>query len=115
MASKAKKRGRKPDSNSKSGKIRELLAGGEKPADIAKKLGCTTGLVYNVRTRMANRSAGAAKKGVAKKAKRAPSGKMDEVAGLQALVRAVEGGEQDRLRMRGALERIRKVIDDALA
>jgi DNA invertase Pin-like site-specific DNA recombinase len=47
-----KTRGRKPDASSKSGKIRELLKTGMSANEIAKKIGCTTGLVYNVKARM---------------------------------------------------------------
>lgn len=51
------KRGRKPDASSKSGKIRALLASGMSAAEIAKKVGCTPALVYNVKAK-----AGGAKK-----------------------------------------------------
>lgn len=45
-------RGRQPDANSTSGKIRVLVAEGMKPMDIAKKLKCRPALVYNVKARM---------------------------------------------------------------
>ena len=48
-----KTRGRKPDANSTSGKIRTLLASGMEPGEIAKKLGCTPSLIYNVKARTA--------------------------------------------------------------
>jgi len=103
----SKKRGRKHDAGSKSGQIRELLKAGVKPVDIAKKVGCSLPLVYNVRSR------GAAKRGPGrpkKAASRAP--KMD---GLDGILTAVKQSEQERASLRGALQRIRSVIDEALA
>ena len=112
MATKKSKRGRKPDASSKSGKIRELLTTGMKPADIAKKVGCTPALVYNVK---AKAGGGTKKRGPGrprKAAKSAASGSAGD--GLDAILAAVLGSEQDRVRMRSALEKIQAVVADAL-
>ena len=63
---KGAKRGPKPDASSKSGKIRELLKAGVKPMEIAKQVGCTPGLVYNVRSQ-ANGGSGRKRKAAASK------------------------------------------------
>jgi hypothetical protein len=39
--------------NSTSGKIRTMLASGREPGEIAKKLGCSASLVYNLKAGMA--------------------------------------------------------------
>jgi len=110
MATQKTRRGRKPDSSSKSGKIREMLKAGAKPMDIAKQLKCTPGLVYNVRTKMeggANSPARAARTGKAK-----GGASMD---GLEAIVSAVKNAEQEREKLRKALVQIQTVIEKALA
>ena len=105
MATK-KTRGRKPQPDSKSGKIRELLKAGQKPAEIAKTVKCSLPLVYNVRSRMS---------GGASKRKSTPGAKANVVGGnLDELVAAVRRDEAERKRMRGALERIQAVLSDAL-
>ena len=113
MATKKSKRGRKPDASSKSGKIRELLKTGMKPADIAKKVGCTPALVYNVKAKAGGggrkkRGPGRPKAANAKAASNAGDG-------LSAILAAVKGSEQDRVRMRSALKKIQAVVADALA
>ncbi len=109
-----KPRGRKPDSSSKSGQVRALLASGMAVADIAKKVGCTTGLVYNVKARMG----GAKKRGPGRPAK-APTARTPAtpgaIGGLDGILAAVKNAETERTRMRAALERIQSVIADALA
>lgn len=110
---KSKKRGRKPDASSKSGKIRELLKTGMKPADIAKKVGCTPALVYNVKARA---SGGATKTRSKKAGRKAPASRTKAVAGddLDAVLTAVKQSEQDRVALRRALERIESIVADAL-
>ncbi len=108
----AEARGRKPDAGSKSGKIRELMTTGMKAADIAKKVGCTVGLVYNVKARASGAIASGAKKkkrrpGRPRKAGPAPS----DIAGIVA---AVKASERETASMRAALERVQAVIADAL-
>tara|TARA_R110002111_G_C5840613_1_gene358801 strand:+ start:225 stop:590 length:366 start_codon:yes stop_codon:yes gene_type:complete len=108
-----KKRGRKSDPSSTSGKIRDLLKQGVKPMDIAKKLNCAPPLVYNVRARMAG---GPAKKSVTKaKVGRPAKAAVGDLGDLGGILAAVQNGEKDRIRMRRALEQIQSVITSALA
>lgn len=123
-----KKRGRQPDASSMSGKIRELLAKGMMPADIAKELGAKPALVYNVKARMSGgpkkrgpgrppKAKGAAPtKGTAKaKAKASNSMPAFDGGSLESIVAAIKSSEQQRAKLRGALERIHAVIADVLA
>jgi hypothetical protein len=107
-----KTRDRKPDANSTSGKIRTLLASGMEPGEIAKKLGCTPSLIYNVKARTA---------GGGKKAKRGPgrppkssasAGSMDGLAGI---VDMVKKSEAERQRLHGALTKMAAILREALA
>lgn len=109
----AAKRGRPANASSKSGQIRELLTTGMSAADIAKKVGCTTALVYNVKSASGGKSAGGTK------AKRGPGRprKVDVTSGLDGIadiVAAVQSGERERGKMRTALERIQGIIADAI-
>lgn len=110
MASKKKsrpgKRGRKPNPASKSGKIRDLLKTGMKPADIAKKVGCTPALVYNVKAR----ESGGGKTRKASKRSAAPT----NLSGIDDVLAAVRTSQQESLRMRRALEKIQAVLAEAL-
>lgn len=109
----ARKRGRKPDAGSKSGQIRELLKTGMSAGDIAKKLGCTPALVYNVKARVSNGPA-SPKRGPGRppKAKAAVSASLDGIAGIVA---AVQSSERQRTQMRAVLERIQALVADALS
>ena len=109
-----KKRGRQPDANSKSGQIRELLKTGMSAGDIAKKIGCTPALVYNVKARMGG---GTQKRGPGRppKAKASSAPAVASMDGLAGILSAVQGAERDRVRLRGALEKIQAVIASALA
>ena len=100
-------RGRKPDASSKSGQIRALLGSGMSAAEIAKKVGATPALVYNVKAQ------------AGKSGRRGP-GRPRKVAvanmnGLGGLLDAVRNTERDRAKMRAALEKLQMVIADALA
>ena len=107
-----KTRGRKPDANSTSGKIRTLLASGMEPGEIAKKLGCSASLVYNVKARMA---------GGSKKAKRGPgrppksSAPVAGMDGLAGIVDMVKKSEAERERLHGALTRVAAILREVLA
>jgi hypothetical protein len=103
------RRSRQPDANSRSGKIRELLGTGMSAGDIAKKLGCTPALVYNVKARVAD---GGAKRGPGRPRKGSGGSSLDGLAGL---LDAVKGADRERSQLRAALERIQSVIADALA
>lgn len=85
------KRGRKPDASSKSGKIRALLASGMSTADIAKKVGCTPALVYNVKAK----AGGAKKRGPGRPAKtkgtRKAAASISSASGIEGILAAVKG------------------------
>ena len=104
-----KKRGRQPDANSKSGQIRELLKTGMSAGDIAKKIGCTPALVYNVKARIGG--GGAKKRGPGRPPK-AASASHD---GIMGILEAVKNSENERTRLRAALEKIQAVLSAALS
>lgn len=101
-----KTRGRKPDANSKSGQIRQLLASGMASGDIAKKVGCSPNLVYAVKAKTGG--GGASKRG--RPAKNRAGQPMAAADGLATILTAVKSSEQQRIQLRGALERIQSVI-----
>src|SRR6266436_4337315 len=101
------KRGRKPDASSKSGQVRELLKTGMSPAEIAKKVGCTVGLVYNVKSS----SGQPTKRGPGRPRKVAASTGLD---GLSGILDAIKDSQRERAHMRTALERIQAVLADVL-
>lgn len=111
MAQSKGKRGRQPDPSSKSGQIRELLGSGMSAGDIAKKLGCTPALVYNVKARLGG--GGGKKRGPGRppKAKASTGGGLD---GLGGILEAVRNTEREREALRGALEKIQALVSAAL-
>jgi hypothetical protein len=107
-----KTRGRKPDANSTSGKIRTLLASGMEPGEIAKKLGCTPSLIYNVKARMAG-GGNKAKRGPGRPPKSsAPAAAVDGLAGIVDMVRK---SEAERARLHAALTKMAAILREALA
>lgn len=113
MSEAKKKRGRQPDASSKSGQIRELLKTDMTVGEIAKKIGCTPALVYNVKARMSG--GGRKKRGPGRPPK--AQGKASAAAsfdGLAGILDAVKGAERERAQLRTALEKIQAVIADAL-
>jgi hypothetical protein len=106
-----KTRGRKPDANSTSGKIRNLLGSGMAPGDIAKELGCSASLVYNVKARLAG---GKAKRvpGRPPKAKATAGGSLDGISGILEMVKR---NEAERARLLGALTKMAALVREALA
>ena len=107
-----KTRGRKPDANSTSGKIRNLLGSGMAPGDIAEKLGCSASLVYNVKARLAG---GKTKRGPGRppKAKAAAAG--GSLDGLSGILQTVKQSEAERVRLHGALTKLAALVAEALA
>jgi hypothetical protein len=103
-------RGRQPDANSKSGKIRELLVTGMSVRDIAKKVGCTTALVYNVK----GRAGGRVKRGPGRPAN-IKSSAGASLSGLAGIFDMVKNSDRERTQLRSALEKIQAVIAVALA
>ncbi len=91
--------------DSKSAKVRLLLAKGLPAGDIARQVGCTVGLVYNVKSRMG---------------KPAASPQPPQTAGswtpkvLDQIVAVVQRNEQERLRLRTTLEKVAQVIAQVL-
>ncbi len=102
------RRGRRADPSSKSGRVRALLATGMSAADIAKKVGCTTALVYNIKSSMGK----AGKRGPGRPPRAASPAGLDGLAGI---VDAVRNAERERTQLRSVLERLQAVIADALA
>jgi hypothetical protein len=102
--------GRQPDANSKSGKIRELLSTGMSATDIAKKVGCTPALVYNVKARMGG--GGPAKRGPGRPRTTSGGASLDGLAGI---LDAVKNSERERTQMRAALEKIGSILSGVLA
>jgi len=96
-------RGRKPNPNSKSARVRELLATGMKPTEIAKTVGVSTGLVYGLKGR-----------GASQKERPAPRQSADKADGLENIVASIREGQRERERLRHALEQVRTLIDQAL-
>jgi transposase-like protein len=104
------RRGRRgPHANSKSARIRELLGSGMSVAEIAKKVGATTALVYVVKSS----SGRGTKRGPGRPRKVASTGR-GSVNGLDGLLEAVKNSERERTQMRAALEKIQTVIAEAL-
>ncbi len=93
--------------NSKSDQIRALLKIGVAPVDIAKKVGCSLPLVYQVR--------GAGKRKKAAKGSKARRSKVTSPTSTASVLVAVQQVERDRERMRKALERVHAIVADALA
>ncbi|MGK0154576.1 MAG: hypothetical protein ACI9SE_001529 [Neolewinella sp.] len=112
MATK-KTRGRKADPSSKSGKIRSLLSTGMTAAEIAKKVGCTVALVYNIKSKAAGGTPAKGKPG--RKPGRKVAVPASNAGDLGAILDAVKNAEKERVQMRAALEKISAIINDALA
>ncbi|MEZ6036754.1 MAG: helix-turn-helix domain-containing protein [Planctomycetota bacterium] len=111
------KRGRKPDANSKSGQIRTLLAEGMATADIAKKVGCTPALIYQVKAKASGGSKPTrAKRNPGRPAKSTrASMAASNLDSIGAILAAVKDSENERRQLRAALEKIQSVITTALA
>ena len=106
--------GRPLDGSSKSGQVRALLLSGMSPAEIAKKVGCKVGLVYNLKSKAAQRGPGRPPKAASSAPRRGP-GRPRKVAvagldGLGEIVAAVRASQQDLGRYRGALEQIQAIL-----
>jgi hypothetical protein len=93
--------GRPADSSSKSARVRALLGSGMSAAAIAKKVGCTVGLVYTVKSTS----------GGTKGRSRPQRGTADGLAGL---LTAVKDTQRERMQLRGVLERLQGIVRDAL-
>jgi hypothetical protein len=103
--------GRQPAGNSKSDQVRALLATGMSAADIAKKVGCSTPLVYTIKSSMKRGGGGGgAKRGPGRPPKAASS----SMGGIDGILDAVKNSERERVQLRGALERIQTLVADAL-
>ena len=97
---------------SKSLRIREMLQAGVKPMEIAKKVKCTPGLVYIVRSKMGG--GGSTKKAKPAGRRGRPRASAAISGDIDSIVAAVKSSEQERARMRSALERIQAILNDAL-
>jgi hypothetical protein len=116
-SAKTGKRGRPVDGSSKSGQVRALLSSGMSPAEIAKKVGCTVGLVYNLKStsgmavkRGPERPRMAAVGGPGRPRKNQGTG----LNGLGEIVAAVQASQRDLGRYRDALTKIQAVLVSAM-
>ncbi len=90
--------------DSKSAKVRQFLAKGLPAGDIARQVGCTVGLVYNVKSHMG--------KPATQRRQLAAGSWTPQV--LNQIVAVVQRSEQERLRLRATLEKIAQVIAQVL-
>ena len=104
-------RGRKPDATSKSGQIRSLLATGASVGDIAKKVGCSTNLVYNVKARMGGAGQ---KRGPGRPPKAATPVPTANLGSIESIIAVVKNAEQQRAQLHGVLVRIQQMVAAAL-
>ena len=109
MATHARRRPSSPDS--KSAKIRALLASGMAAGAIAKQVGCSRNLVYVVKS-----NAKAGRETATKRRGPGRPGKTPSVAaaGLDGILAAVKNSEREREALRAALFRIRDTVAAAL-
>jgi len=90
----------------KSAQVRDLLGRGLAAADIAKRVGCTVGLVYNIRSRM-----GRAKPRTAARGRPARNAQSN---GLDGIIESVRRTEQERRQLRAKLDAVAKIVADVL-
>lgn len=105
VVAKAKAAAKSSGGGSKSDQVRELLGSGMTAAEIAKKVGCTVPLIYNVKSK-ANEKKSSGKGRPRKVA--AGSG----VGDLGAILAAVQEGARETDRMRKALEKIQGILQE---
>ena len=79
-------------------------------ADIAKKIGGSANLVYNVKARVEK----LAKRGPGRPTKARASPAMAGFDGIAGIVAAVQASERERARLQAALERIQALVSSAL-
>ena len=92
--------------DSKSARVRELLAAGESVAAIAERVGCKVGLVYNVKSRMN----GLPKRGPGRPRKATSTAATE----LDGFIESIRGSERERQRLHAALQRISAIISEVL-
>lgn len=106
------------ESPNKSEGVLQLLKTGMAPMAIAKQVGCTPGLVYNIKSSMGLTKARGAKSSPAGKpranSKIAATSASGDI-GMSSLLDAVRRTERDRASLRATLERLAQVVGDALA
>jgi transposase len=107
MASAIKKRRRQSGGSSKSHQVRALLAKGMSAGDIAKEVGCTTGLVYVIKSTMKKKG----KRGPGRPAKAS----LPSMDGIDGFLDAVKSAERERAQLRATLEKIQTLLATALA
>jgi hypothetical protein len=76
-------------------------------------VGCTVGLVYNVKSTM-GKTAGAPRRGPGRPRKNASATSTASLDGIAGILDVVKNAERQRSQMRAALEKIQGVIADAL-
>ena len=98
--------------NSKSAKIRELLAAGESVADIAKKLACSASLAYSVKASMGS----AKKRGPGRPPKVATpvAAPVAALGALDSFVESMRNNESERARLLAMLQKIAAIAAEVL-
>lgn len=95
---------------SKSAKVRELLALGAPASDIARQVGCTLGLVYNVKARMGRGGTAERKPGRPTKSQSLSTGTFD----YSTFLAGIRSSEEETQQLRATLERVAQMISNAL-
>jgi hypothetical protein len=90
--------------DSKSARVRELLARGVAAGEIARQVGCTVGLVYNVKSRMGRT--------LPRPRPRQLSG--HATTGIDEFIATVRRSEQERQRLRATLEAVGRLVAQVL-
>lgn len=75
-------------------------------ASIAEQIGCTVGLVYNVKSRMGD----APKRGPG----RQPKTRTTATAGIDDFIESIRRGEKERERLRAALQHVAALVAEVL-
>lgn len=94
---------------SKSSKVRELLSLGAPASDIAKQVGCTLGLVYNVKARM---SSGSAKRKPGRPTKSASTG--TGTTDLNTFIETLRRNQEEHDQLRATMQRLVTLISEVL-
>lgn len=100
-----------PSQESKSAQVRALLATGMGTAAIAKKVGCSTNLVYVVKSHAGSKDKRRRSRERTPRGRPVPTA---AAAGIDGVLAAVQNAERERTKLRTALQQIRSVLAEAL-
>lgn|SRR5690606_22777317 len=104
--------GRGGRSGSKSERIRELLRTGMSASEIAKQVGCSVNLVYNVKAQGGGARRPGRPPGRGKGVRKARSVAASRASGVQGLVATLQEQAREHERLVRALGRIREILDE---